>query len=220
MSAPPAEQLMTEAEYLAFESRAETKHEFVDGYVYDWPGYEVGPSGLAGATRTHNRLQLNVLMALGTAARARGCEAFGRDMRLRVRIEQRGRRTTRYYYYYYYYYYYADATVLCDREVRPELGDDDMHITRSCVIVEVLSRGSERIDRGEKLAVYQGLPSLQSYLVVHQQQQRIERHWRREDGSWDAETMTSGVVPLACIDFDLPLEAAYDDVGMAQRSPR
>jgi len=32
--------LMTEAEYLAFEEASETKHEFVDGHVYDWPGYD------------------------------------------------------------------------------------------------------------------------------------------------------------------------------------
>ena len=46
MSALPAfepELVMTEGAYLAFEAAADTKHEFVDGHVYDWPGYEITP---------------------------------------------------------------------------------------------------------------------------------------------------------------------------------
>jgi hypothetical protein len=161
MRAIPArepELVMTEVEYLAFEDAAETKHEFVDGLVYDWPGYELGPHGHAGATRTHNRLRRNLLLALAPAAAASGCEAFGSDMRLRVRLQRRGRQTTR--------YYYPDAMVLCDLELRQNEGDDEMHVTRPCVIVEVLSRGSGRIDRGEKLDLYQRLPSAQAYLIV------------------------------------------------------
>src|ERR687887_1063667 len=133
MSAIPAfepELIMTEAEYLAFEASSETKHEFVDGHVYDWPGYEYDAQGLAGATRTHNVLQGNVLAGLVLAARAMGCQAYGSDMRLRVG-QPRTRR-----------YYYPDAMVLCDRELRE--GDDEMHVTRPCIIVEILSRRSVR----------------------------------------------------------------------------
>lgn len=207
MSATPAtepERVMTEAEYLAFEDAAETKHEFVDGLVYDWPGYERSPRGDAGTTRTHNRLQVNMLAALAPAAAAAGCAAYGSDMRLRVRLRQRERQTTR--------YYYPDAMVLCDSELRPELGDDDMHVTRPCVIVEIVSRSSSRIDRGEKRDLYQSLPSVQAYLIVHQRLRRVERWWRDATGSWQTATHTSGVVPIACIDFDLPLETIYAGV--------
>ena len=63
MSALPASEseLMTEADYLAFEDASETKHEFVDGHVYDWPGYEYDAQGLAGASRAHNRLQTRLV---------------------------------------------------------------------------------------------------------------------------------------------------------------
>ena len=33
---------MTEAEYLAREPKMRLKHEFVNGQVYLWPGYELG----------------------------------------------------------------------------------------------------------------------------------------------------------------------------------
>src|SRR5918912_988016 len=199
MSALPVsepELLMSEAEYLAFEDAAETKHEFVDGHVYDWPGYDFDAQGLAGATRTHNRLQRRLLQSLGPPADAAGCEAFGSDMRLLVRLRRRGRQTRR--------YYYPDVMVLRDHE-----GDDEMHVTRPCVIVEILSQRSVRIDQTEKLEIYQGLPSVQAYLIVHQRQRRVERHWRDADGNWQAETITSGSVPIPCIGFDLALDAVY-----------
>jgi hypothetical protein len=93
MSALPVaepELLMTEAEYLLFEDAVDTKHECVDGHVYDWPGYAFDDQGLAGATRTHNRPQGSLLAALIPVARAAGCEAYGSDMRLRIRLQRRG----------------------------------------------------------------------------------------------------------------------------------
>jgi Uma2 family endonuclease len=191
--------VMSEAEYLTFEDASETKHEFVDGHVYDWPGYDYDARSLAGATRAHNQLQVSVLAALTPAARAAGCQVYGSDMRLRVR----GPRTRR--------YYYPDVAVLCDEELRE--GDDDMHITRPCVIVEILSRRSARIDHTEKLLVYQALPSVQAYLIVHQLQQRIERHWRDAD-SWQMEVVTSGSIPIPCIGFDLPIDTIYAEIAL------
>jgi Uma2 family endonuclease len=208
MNAIPAsepELMMTEAEYLAFEDTAETKHEFVDGHVYDWPGYDYDVERLAGATRTHNLLQGNLVAALVPAAQSAGCQAYGSDMRLRVRLQHRGRETRR--------YYYPDAMVLCDQELREEEGDDEMHVTRPCVIVEILSRGSVRLDRTEKLEIYQSIPSVQACLIVHQRQRRIERHWRNPDSAWQLEVISSGSVPIPCIGVDLALEAIYANVA-------
>ena len=179
MSAIPVfepELIMSEAEYLAFEDASDTKHEFVDGHVYDWPGYDYDAQGLAGATRTHNQLQVSLLAALVPAASVAGCQVYGSDMRLRVR-EPLTRR-----------YYYPDAMVLSDHDL--QAGDDDMHVRRPCVIVEIVSRRSARLDHTEKLAVYQALPSVQAYLIVHQYRRRVERHWR--DVGSDAWQVQSG----------------------------
>ena len=207
MSALPASEpeLMTEADYLAFEDASETKHEFIDGHVYDWPGYEYDAQGLAGASRAHNRLQTRLVRLLGPAADAANCEVFGSDMRLRVRLSRRGHQTHR--------YYYPDAMVLCDQELRESEGDDEMHVTRPCVIVEILSRRSARIDQTEKLEIYQGMPSVQAYLIVHQRRRRIERHWRDTDNAWQMEAITSGSVPISCIGLDLALDAIYAGVA-------
>jgi Uma2 family endonuclease len=189
---------MTEAEYLAFEDASETKHEFVDGHVYDWPGYDYDAQGLAGASRAHNQLQVRVIAALAPFAAAAGCEVYGSDMRLRVR-QSRTRR-----------YYYPDAMVVCDQELREEEGDDEMHVTRPCVIIEIISRRSARIDHTEKVQAYLAIPSVQAYVIVHQQQRRVERHWRDEaDGTWQVEVITGGSVPIPCLGVELPLDEIY-----------
>ena len=206
MTAIPAsepELVMTEAEYLAFEEASDTKHEFVDGHVYAWPGYEYDAEGLAGTRLRHNRLQINLVATLAGPAAAAGCQVVGSDLRLRVRLPRRGRATHR--------YYYPDAMVLCDAS---DLRDDEAtSVSRPCLVVEILSGRSGRIDHTEKPEIYQAIPSVQAYLIVHQRERRVERHWRDADGTWQMEPITSGSVRIPCIGLDLALDAIYAGVA-------
>jgi Uma2 family endonuclease len=202
MSAIPAfepELIMTEAEYLAFEASSETKHEFVDGHVYDWPGYDYDAQGMVGGRLRHNVLQINLVTILAEAARAAGCQVVGSDMRLRIR-QPTSRR-----------YYYPDAMVLCDAQ---ELRDNDeaTDVSRPCVVFEILSTRSMRIDHIEKLEVYQAISSVQAYAIVHQREQRVELHWRDANDNWHSDVATSGSVPIPCIGLDLALDAVYASV--------
>jgi Uma2 family endonuclease len=119
--------LMTEVDYLAFEEQAAEKHEYVDGYVYALHG----PIAQAGASRRHNRLQMNTLDVLRAAARRNGCEAFASDLRVRIRRAGRLR------------YYYPDALVTCD--LSEPL--DNPYTESPLLIVEVTSPRSTRYDR-------------------------------------------------------------------------
>ena len=194
---------MTEAEYLAFEEASDTKHEFVDGHVYDWPGYEYDAEGLAGTRLRHNRLQINLVTSLAGPAAAAGCQVVGSDLRLRVRLLRRGRATHR--------YYYPDAMVLCDAA---DLRDDEATSASRPCLVKILSGRSGRIDHTEKLEIYEAIPSVQAYLIVHQRERRVERHWRDADGTWQVEAITSGSVPVPCIGRDLALDAIYAGVAV------
>ena len=72
--------------------------------------------------------------------------------------------------------------VLCDAS---DLRDDEAtSVSRPCLVVEILSGRSGRIDHTEKLEIYQAMPSVQADLIVHQHRRRVERHWRDADGSW------------------------------------
>jgi Uma2 family endonuclease len=58
------------------------------------------------------------------------------------------------------------------------------------VVVEVLSPGTQKFDRGEKFARYQTLPTLEVYLLVSQDEPLIELY--RRATNWEVEYYTQG----------------------------
>jgi Uma2 family endonuclease len=76
-------------EYLAFEERAQVKHELVDGVMY----------AMAGVSSTHNLITTNVLGVFWAKARGSGCRVFSSDMKVQV-----DRYTS----------YYPDVMVVCE----------------------------------------------------------------------------------------------------------
>ncbi len=143
----------TPAEYLRLERAAETKSEYPHGEIV----------AMAGASRTHNRIVLNLGSELHRLLRGSPCEAFVSDMR--VRVSRTG------------LYTYPDVVVACG-----ESRFDDDHVDtllNPVVLVEVLSPSTEAYDRGEKFAHYRRLDSLQEYLLLSQDKVRVERYVRR-----------------------------------------
>jgi Uma2 family endonuclease len=65
-------------------------------------------------------------------------------------------------------FYYPDLLVSCDPE-----DNEKYYRTRPCLIVEVLSPTTERIDRREKFMAYTSLPSLQEYILIAQDRQAV-----------------------------------------------
>lgn len=145
---------MTFDEYLAFEEKSAARHELVDGDLHLQ----------AGASQTHNVIAGNIFALLWNAVGDEPCRVFQNDMRLRI-----DERTA----------YYPDVMVTCDPDDRNE-----QFVSNPCLIVEVLSPSTAAIDRREKLLVYRRLSALQAYVIVHQDEPRVVRHWRDDHGTW------------------------------------
>ena len=177
---------MTIEEYLRFDESSQVRHEYVGGEVY----------AMSGATLRHDRIARNILIALSAAAGDGPCEAFSSDVRLRAARDV---------------YYFADVTLACGH-----MAELDVIITDPCVIVEVTSTSTARIDRGEKLVAYRALPSLRAYLIVDHRRRRVERHWRPEsDADWIRdEVLGDGSVPVPCLDVELALDVIYRRVDL------
>jgi len=186
MTAQPAmKRFITPQEYLEGELRSEVRHEYLDGQVY----------AMVGASRTHGRIVAALGYALMPKARAKGCQLFLSDMK--VRLDFAGQEV----------YYYPDVMLVCDPS------DAVSYYTECpCLIIEVLSETTERTDRREKLLAYQKLPSLQAYLLVAQDARRVEIFRRTTD--WRHEWHTEGAVALPCLDSPLALDDIYIDVGL------
>jgi Uma2 family endonuclease len=79
------------------------------------------------------------------------------------------------------------------------------------VLVEVLSKETERDDRGEKFAHYRHLASLEEYVLVSQEERRIEVFRRSAEG-WVLSEATAGqTIRLRALDLTLDVDAIYFD---------
>jgi Uma2 family endonuclease len=167
-------------EYLRLEETSDIRHEYVGGYLY----------AMTGASRRHNKIVVNLGHRLVEAADAMGCSVHTSEVKLQISERV---------------IYYPDLLVTCDPT------DLDAYVTRRpCLVIEVLSPSTTATDRREKFLAYVRVPTLLAYLIVHQDEQRIERNWR-EDGSeeWQTQLISEGPVPLPCPGIELTVEQIY-----------
>ena len=190
MSAEPHRRVSLES-YLAAERQAEIKSEYLNGEVF----------AMSGASREHNLIAWNLSAALHSQLKGRGCEAYVGDMR--VHIPATG------------LYTYPDLAVVCG-EPRFEDGELDT-LLNPAVLIEVLSPSTEGYDRGKKAANYRTLDSLREYLLVSQEEVRVELFTRQEDGHWllSEASRLEDTVSLASIGCTLRLADVYDRLPVA-----
>ncbi len=184
MASPALNERLSEEAYLEAERAGEIRHEYLGGTVY----------AMVGASDRHNLIAGNLFAALRPHVRGTTCQLFMSDMK--VRLEVAGEVL----------YYYPDLLLACDPDDRAPY-----YRTRPCLIVEVLSETTERIDTREKLFAYTGIDSLQAYLLLAQDAREAQLH-RRRAGGWHAQRITGGAVPIDCLDVEIPLATIYEDV--------
>lgn len=173
-------------EYLRYDESSPIRHEYLSGELY----------AMAGGTVRHNRIVRNIGTRLQVVAGDGPCDVFMNDMRLAIADDV---------------YYYPDVMVTCG-----PLSELDVIAREPCILVEVTSPATARIDRGEKLAAYRRLSSLRAYVIVDHRRRRVERHWR--DGEQDEwrrdEIVTEGTVIIPGLDVELTLDEIYRRVEL------
>jgi Uma2 family endonuclease len=85
------------------------------------------------------------------------------------------------------------------------------------LIIEVLSASTELYDRGKKFGFYRTLESLADYLLVAQDECRIEQYVRQSDGGWllSEHSSPEDTAKLASIQCSLELREVYDKVAFS-----
>jgi Uma2 family endonuclease len=146
---------MTWEEYLAFEEQSPYRHEFINGTVY----------AMSGASLAHNRIAQELVIAFRSHLRGGPCEPFFLEAKLEIRT---GRDKIM---------YYPDAMVSCRPEDRTE-----QVVRNPKLVVEILSKSTQHIDRREKAMVYQRVEAIEEYVLIAQNQPRVIVHRRAE--SW------------------------------------
>jgi Uma2 family endonuclease len=146
---------LTVDEWRALERSSEVKHEYIDGYIY----------AMAGGSKAHARIAMNVSNLLDTAFGDGPCIAYNSDAATQI-SERR--------------YTYADVVVSCSERDQATRGETEVVEPR--VVFEVLSDNTEHTDRGRKSDDYRTCPSLQEYVFIGTRYQRVEVYRRTPDG--------------------------------------
>ncbi|HEX6984007.1 MAG TPA: Uma2 family endonuclease [Planctomycetaceae bacterium] len=182
------ERKTTVGEYLDRDHAADRKLEFVGGEVRE----------MTGASRSHNLVCWNVLIALGRLMDRSRFEAYPGNMRVRAEAEGP--------------FYYPDVAVApAPPEILRDRGDT---LLNPVAIFEILSPSTETIDRREKLANYGRIPTLIDYVLVAQDEVRIDHLARQADGSWKL-VILEGIdrtLALPSIGVELSLAELYEHV--------
>ena len=200
MIAHPQSQLMTPQEYLEWEEQQPIKYEYINGQVF----------AMTGGTIPHNDIALNLASALKNHLRGKGCKVQIADAK--VGVSQNGP------------FHYPDVMVSCDpRDQRAR-----QVVYHPCLIVEVLSPGTEGFDRGKKFRNYRRIDTLKEYVLIDADRIAVDCYRFNEKGKWELtsyaleETAANGTdinVELTSVNFSCPISLLYEDVVFPEDNP-
>lgn len=174
----------TPEQYLALERKAEMKSEFYDGFI----------EAMAGASRAHGLISLNLASQIHGLFKDRTCEVYSSDMRVWVPAARS--------------YNYPDVVAVCGK---PRFQDGEFDtLLNPTMIVEVLSPSTERKDRGKKFTGYRSLDTLREYVLIDQERVLVE-HYDRQGDRWVLTTLErlDDRLRLGSIDCEIPLAEIY-----------
>ncbi len=175
-------------EYLQFDLESLVRYEYLAGQVYP----------VLGDSHNLKIIAENLFARLRTQLYGTGCQVFSSDMK--VRIESMNA------------FYYPEVSVLKDSH------DKNLYFKSDpCLIAEVISPITERIDRNEKLFNYRQIPSLQEYILVHQSEMKVEIYHKVYRNNWLLEVLTGdSVMKLQSVHLEITMAEIYEDVEFEQ----
>lgn len=182
---------LTPEEYFAWEEQQVEKYEYIDGRVY----------AIGGGSKNHSLIAVRLTTLLANHLEGGGCETGNSDLRINIAGTND--------------YTYPDVSVTCDERDRTTT----QFITYPCLIVEVLSKGTEAYDRGGKFRLYRNNPVLQDYLLVNSTRVEVDLYHKKETGEWILINYQPGdTVELKSINFSFQVEQVYRGLDLTPES--
>lgn len=169
-------------DYLDIERQSPIRHEYRRGLAY----------AMVGSTDNHDRITFNFLKIIDKhLGDSSDCRFFSGNVKVNYQDQ---------------FYYYPDAFVTCDSRDRA-----DRYIKRyPKLIAEVLSSSTQAFDVGEKFNDYQQLESLEEYVLISQESQRVECRCRTSVNTWETTVYEAGdQVVLKSIDLKFAMAELY-----------
>ena len=185
------ETLYTAEDYLNFEREADTRHEFLDGEIYQ----------MAGESLSHSRIYINLAAEIGSSLKGKRCEPLSPNMKVRTSTAS--------------LFSYPDLTIVCGEPIFHDQKKDVL--TNPQVIFEVLSPSTAEYDRTTKFQKYRmGNETLTDYILVSQDKPFVEHFFKQADGKWLYQSYAAieDVLKVETTDCELSLREIYDRVEL------
>ena len=179
-----SKETFTVEEYLALEESSSDRHEYVAGQIY----------AMSEPLQPHKLISGNVFAALHAHLRGTPCRPY--IDKTRVHIRARGDE----------YLYYPDILVACGQA----LDENGCFIDEHRLVMEVMSRSTERIDRREKAFTYRELPSIQEIVLISQRSALVTVYRRNEDWAPAVVASLEEALELKSINLVLSLQQIYE----------
>ncbi len=183
MSIPAHDLQFSPEEYLELEGRSNVRHEYVNGRIF----------AMSGATAAHDAIVVNLTVLLGQQLHGSGCRLSSSDMK--VRIKSTGN------------FYYPDLMVSCEL-FAPKATFKE----HPCFIFEVLSPSTRDIDLREKVQAYQSIPTLNEYVIVYQDELKIEVYSCLSENRWKVTVYGGSDSFVLKLPSDHALKLSLDDI--------
>ena len=160
MSEKPATQMeknYTPEEYLKSDRSESSKHEFVNGRILS----------LAGSNRIRSLLGSNTTIAVGNRIHGQKNEIYAGNMRVRISANR---------------FSYPDVVVV---NTKPIFADNNEDVLQNpTVVFEIYSKKTSSLDKTEKLELYLAMESIREYLLVKEDEMRVEHYFKQNAKQW------------------------------------
>lgn len=175
-------------EYHGLLGQSENRLEYYQGFV----------RAMSGGSRDHAVIMANTGRAFGNLLATKDCTVFSSELKVYAEAADA--------------FMFPDATVVCGPEKLMK-GRNDVLLNPS-LIVEVLSPSTINYDLIEKFDRYTKIPSLEAYVIISQDQYRVEVRIREQ--AWGHQEIykdPSQLIPLPSLGIELPLAELYRRVS-------
>jgi Uma2 family endonuclease len=187
----PRPKLYSLEAYLDREAKAAHKSSYHNGNIIK----------MAGAKARHNEIAMNIGSAIKVHSRAltNAYRVYNSDQKIYIAPAET--------------VVYPDAVVI---SIEPEFwnGRQDL-ITNPLLIVEVLSKSTEKHDKGSKFMLYQNLPSFKEYVLVSQDTQKVEVWSQIQENHWQRSVVTDiteNIVLQSMENIKIDLSDIYENI--------
>nr|WP_299418286.1 Uma2 family endonuclease [uncultured Emticicia sp.] len=178
-------------EYLRKEANSTHKHEFINGEIIKMPN----------ARYNHNLIAMNIAIDLSyqTENSDKNYQILGSDQKIYFPSLDEG--------------VYADALAVCEKPLFWD--NDDLLLINPILVVEVLSKSTQKYDRTGKFDKYKTLDSFKEYVMIRQNECYAEVWYRERPGLWHETIVTDieGKLPLQSLGVEISMKRIYKNVS-------